>query len=77
MEGHQTKVKKIEERREMGAHQRWRILPEMLAVAAETGDELRWLKGVFAREKKRRWGRGVRASYRCGTRKKWLGIYGN
>jgi hypothetical protein len=49
----------------------------MLAVAAETGDELRRLKGVFAREKKRRRGRGVRASYRCGGGKKRSGIYRN
>jgi hypothetical protein len=49
----------------------------MLAVAAETGDKLRRLKEVFAREKKRRWERGVRASYRCGAGKKRPGIYEN
>jgi hypothetical protein len=77
MEGRLTKVKRIEERRETGAHQRWRISPKMLAVAAETDDKLRWLKGVFVREKKRSRGRGVQASFRCGTGKKRPGIYGN
>jgi hypothetical protein len=72
-ERRRIKVKRIEERRETGAHQRWRILPEMLADAAETGDELRRLKGVFTREKKRRRVRGSRAIYRRGAGKKWAG----
>jgi hypothetical protein len=63
-------VKRIEERRETGTHQRWRISPEMLAVAAETDDELRRLEGVFTREKKRGRGRGSRAIYRRGAGKK-------
>jgi hypothetical protein len=67
------KVKRIEERRETGAHQRWRISPKMLADAAETGDELHRLEGVFAREKKIRWVRGSRAIYRCGAGKKRAG----
>jgi hypothetical protein len=46
-EGRLIKVKRIEERRETGTHQRWQISPEMLAVAMETDDELRQLKGGF------------------------------
>jgi hypothetical protein len=52
------KVKRIEERRETGTHQRWRILPEMLAVAAETGDELRRLEGGFCKREEKGMGEG-------------------
>jgi hypothetical protein len=39
-------------RRRRGVHWRRRIWPEALADTAESGDELRRLEGVFAREKK-------------------------
>jgi hypothetical protein len=73
-EGRLIKVKRIEERRETGAHQRWRIFPEMLADAAETGEEFRWPGGTICRGRKGKMERREGATYRHGESSKRAGL---
>jgi hypothetical protein len=54
-------VKRIEERRETGAHQGWRILPEVLADAVEIGEQFEQPGGTISSRKGERRGRSARA----------------
>jgi hypothetical protein len=60
-------LKRIEERRETGAHQRWRNLPEMLADAAGTGEEFWRPGGTICRGRKGEMERRCGATYRSGA----------
>jgi hypothetical protein len=55
------KVKRIEERRETGAHQGWRISSEVLADAAEIGEQFEQLGGTILSRKGERRGRSAGA----------------
>jgi hypothetical protein len=58
------KLKRIEERRETGAHQGWRISPGMLADVRLSDEESLCGPSMNSRRSKGRWRRGVRALYR-------------
>jgi hypothetical protein len=51
-EGRLIKVKRVEDRRETGAHRRWRISPGMLADSRRSDEEFLGLGGVSCRRTK-------------------------
>jgi hypothetical protein len=73
-EGRLIKVKRVEERRETGAHRRWRISPGMLADLRRYDEEFPGFGGVSCRRTKGRWRRSVGAFYRRGESSKRAGL---